>query len=91
MAQPKRPIIPTSKTAPPAPIGVRELDRFSHASIDKWNALSKDLDELEDVMHFNLEPERRRLRSELIAALQKIHQRTFLSRGGSGSLTTNFH
>ena len=56
---------------PPAPIGVRELDRFSHASIDKWNALSKDLDELEDVMHFNLEPERRRLRSELIAALQK--------------------
>ena len=71
MAKPTRPIIPPSKTVPPAPIGVRELDRFSHASIDKWNALSKDLDELEDVMHFNLEPERRRLRSELIAALQK--------------------
>jgi len=67
----KRPVIPKGKPSPPPPIGVRELDRFSNASIDRWNALSKDLDELEAVMHFHLEPERRRLRGELIAALQK--------------------
>ena len=72
---PKRnvPVIPVAPANPPTPIGIRELDRFSSESIDRWNAYSKDLDELEANLHFALEPERRRLRSELIAALQQ-HQ-----------------
>ena len=72
---PKRkvPVIPATPANLPTPIGIRELDRFSDESIDRWNAYSKDLDELEANLHFALEPERRRLRSELIAALQQ-HQ-----------------
>lgn len=34
--------------------------------------MSADLDELNDVLHFNLEPERRRRRPELLKALQQI-------------------
>ena len=71
MVKPKRPSIPQPKAIRKPPIGLRELDRFSHASINKWNEISKDLDELEAAMHFSLEPERRRLREELICALQK--------------------
>lgn len=50
--------------------GILELDRFTEASIDKWNDASADIDELNAVLYFNLEPERRRKRAELIAALK---------------------
>ena len=50
--------------------GILELDRFSEASLRLWNTLSEDLDELERTLHFALEPERRRLRPELLAALE---------------------
>lgn len=73
MPKRKFPVIPVARGNPPPPIGIRELDRFSDESIDRWNAYSKDLDELAANLYFALEPERRRLRSELIAALQQ-HQ-----------------
>lgn len=56
----------------PPPRGILELDRFSEANVDRWNEVSADLDELNDILHFYLEPERRRRRPELIAALQQF-------------------
>ena len=47
-----------------------ELDRFSSASLKAWQALSADLDQLEQTLYFALEPERRRLMPQLLAALQ---------------------
>jgi RES domain-containing protein len=75
LPKPKKPLIPAARSTPVAPLGIRELDRFSSESIDRWTALSKDLDELEANLYFALEPERRRLRAELIATLQR-HQST---------------
>ena len=75
MPKPKKPLIPAARSTPIAPFGIRELDRFSSESIDRWTAHSKDLDELEANLYFALEPERRRLRAELIAMLQR-HQST---------------
>jgi RES domain len=69
------------KPAPPAPRGsaagtpptkgILELDRFSEVSLERWSELSADLDELQDTLYFNLEPERRRRRPELLKALQE--------------------
>ena len=50
--------------------GVLELDRFNEAALETWTELSADLDELQDILYFNLEPERRRLRPDLLKALQ---------------------
>lgn len=71
----------SKKPAPPAPRGaaagtpplngILELDRFSEESLERWSELSADLDELQDVLHFHLEPERRRRRPELLKALQE--------------------
>jgi len=70
------------KPVPPAPRGaaagtppfrgVLELDRFTEESLERWSELSADLDELQDILYFNLEPERRRLRPELLKALQTV-------------------
>jgi len=51
-------------------LGILELDRFSQASLTRWKELSEDLDELQACLFFGLRPEQRRLRSELISALQ---------------------
>lgn len=51
--------------------GILELDRFSKESLKKWNELSADLDELQDILYFNLEPERRRHRTDLLKAFQE--------------------
>lgn len=56
---------------PGEPRGILELDRFSEASLKQWKTLSGDLDELERTLYYALEPERKRLRPELIAALQQ--------------------
>lgn len=48
-----------------------ELERFTEANITQWNLASENLNELEDVLYFNLEPERRRLRGELTASIQE--------------------
>lgn len=69
----RKPPIPSRRPAPSrGPRGILELDRFSEASLQQWNSVSGDLDELQDVLYFGVEPERRRLRPELIAALQEI-------------------
>lgn len=57
--------------APREPRGILELDRFSEASLQQWETLSQDLDELERTLYYALEPERRRLWGELLAALQQ--------------------
>ena len=68
-----KPSIPARSTAAPqASRGILELDRFSEATLQQWSAASHDLDELEAVLYFGLEPERRRLRPELLTALQEI-------------------
>lgn len=67
---PPQPRGPGAGTPPPK--GILELDRFSEESIERWNELSADLDELQDVLYFNLEPERRRRRPALLEALQRI-------------------
>jgi len=61
---------PGRPTRPGEPIGLRELDRFSEVTLAKWKALSEYIDELHDVLYFSIEPERQRLRQDLIAALQ---------------------
>lgn len=81
MLKPKKPVIPPARSSPQAPIGIRELDRFSNASIDQWNAISRDLDELEANLYFALEPERRRLRSQLLGALQLQQAKPLLMQG----------
>lgn len=64
-------IPPSRQPGPPGePRGILELDRFSEASLRQWQTLSQDLDELERALYYALEPERRRLYPELIAALQ---------------------
>lgn len=64
--------VPPSKGPPTSkePLGIRELDRFSEASLKKWSEMSRDVDELHDVLYFGLEPERRRFGHEILAALQ---------------------
>lgn len=77
-----KPTIPARRaTAPQEPRGILELDRFNEATLSQWNSASQDHDELADVLYFGLEPERRRLRPELLAALQAVPLKTIeLSR-----------
>lgn len=51
--------------------GILELDRFTEANLEQWKAVSADLDSLQATLFFSLEPARRNLRPDLIAALQK--------------------
>lgn len=74
MAKPRKPIPPAPRGAaalPPPPQGILELDRFSQADVERWNAVSGDLDELNAVLQFALEPERRRRRPHILAALAR--------------------
>lgn len=70
MAGRKKLQIPQVVRQPQVPLGIRELDRFTNVNLDRWKALSKDLDELEAILFFGLEPLRRRLREELITAIR---------------------
>ncbi len=72
MPKRKPPVPPRSPVPSQGPRGILELDRFTEASVQQWNSVSRDLDVLQDVLYFGLEPERRSLRPELIAALQSI-------------------
>lgn len=51
--------------------GILELDRFNEESLHQWQQLSNDLDRLQAILFFGLEPARRALRAELLEALQK--------------------
>ena len=61
-------MLTADRKAPPRTL--LELDRFSSASLKAWKALSADLDQLEQTLYFALEPERRRLMPDILAALQ---------------------
>jgi hypothetical protein len=52
--------------------GLLELDRFSEADLERWNSLSKDLDELNDILYSGVEPQRRRHHDELMEALRSV-------------------
>jgi len=71
--------VPRRKPPPPPPRagartvrapGILELERFSQENLTRWNAVSKDLDELQAALYFGVQPEQRRLRAELLAALR---------------------
>lgn len=49
-----------------------ELDRFSEADLNRWNRLSKDLDELHDILYSGVEPQRRRHHAALMEALRSV-------------------
>lgn len=68
----KQPNIPRQAQKNDQPLTIWELDRFTNASLDRWNAISKDLDDLENTLFFNLEPDRRRYRPDLIVALKEV-------------------
>lgn len=52
--------------------GLLELDRFSEADIERWSKLSKDLDELSNILYSGVEPQRLRYHSALLKALQSV-------------------
>lgn len=56
----------------PPPKSLLELDRFSEAALEVWAERSADLDELQAILFFSLEPERRRLRQKLLDALLEV-------------------
>lgn len=71
----KRPVPPAprgSSAGTPAAKGILELDRFSAETLDRWSELSADLDELQATLYYSVEPERRRLRPELLNALRGV-------------------
>jgi RES domain len=61
---------------PGAPSGIIELESFSTANLSQWQALSRDLDEFQAILFFGIRPEQRRLRSELIGALQEVGRKS---------------
>lgn len=63
---------PTPSNKKAKPKGILELERFTAENITQWNYASENLNELEDVLYFNLEPERRRLRPDLISSLKSV-------------------
>lgn len=67
----RKPTPPQARaTARPAETpGILELERFSHENLTRWNSVSKDLDELQSALYFGVQPEQRRLRFELLAAI----------------------
>lgn len=62
-------IPPSRQRQGPQPRTLLELDRFSQSTLTAWKTLSADLDQLEQTLYFALEPERRRLMPEMLAAL----------------------
>ena len=58
---------------------LQELDRFSTADLQRWRTASEQLDELNAALYFATEPDRRRIRHKLIAALQgaPVHVHSF--------------
>ncbi len=58
--------------------GILELDRFTQENLSTWQSASEDLDQLQGLLFFALEPARRQLRADLIAALQMQPAKTQL-------------
>ena len=70
MRKSRAPVVPNRIASTQEPRGILELDRFDEASLRQWIAVSRDLDVLQNELYFGLEPERRSLRPDLIAALR---------------------
>lgn len=49
------------------------LDRFTEKNLDDWSSLSQDLDDYYRILHYSLEPERKKRMKEMLSAL---HSRT---------------
>ena len=54
------------------PLGILELDRFTTQDLQKWEQASANLDQLWDSLYFGVEPERRKLRLQLIEAIKGV-------------------
>lgn len=71
---PKRPL----STGPQPPRGLYELDAFTEANLKQWTRASDDLEELQQQLHYGTEPQRNRLRGELLDAIRlsagPVHQ-----------------
>ncbi len=50
--------------------GILELERFTDTDLDRWNQLSKHLDELHHWLYFGFEAQRSMVRNEIVSALQ---------------------
>jgi RES domain len=62
---------PTPRPAgPQPPRGLYELDSFTAANLRQWTEASRDLEELHQQLHHGTEPQRHRLRPELLDALR---------------------
>jgi hypothetical protein len=59
-------------TKPKPPAGLLELDRFNEVAIGRWLDLSRDLDQLEDDLFFGVQPEQRRRKDDILAALASV-------------------
>ena len=51
---------------------ILELDRFSSADVERWNRVSHDLDEYNDLLYFGVEPQRQRYKAAIRAALESV-------------------
>ncbi len=56
---------------------VHVLDQFTEANLERWRALSADLDELHRVLYFQVQPQRLRRKQELVDALNSRNQKAF--------------
>lgn len=57
------------------------LDQFSGRDLEKWSELSEDLDELQRVLFFHLQPERQRIDADLLQSLSR-HEPAAIDLGG---------
>lgn len=64
-------------SVPPPPAGILELDRFSEASLTKWNELSHDIDQLANELFYSVRPEQKRLREDILGAIRSVPGKAF--------------
>ena len=58
-------------------LGILELDRFTTQDLQKWEQASANLNELWDLLYFGVEPERRKLRHQLVEAIKGVGHTAF--------------
>lgn len=63
---------PPKHATPQPPVGILELERFTEASLTKWLAVSRDIDQLAGELFYSVRPEQNRLRDRILEALKSI-------------------
>jgi hypothetical protein len=53
-------------------LGILELDRFTTQDLHRWEQASKGLNEIWDLLYFGVEPERRKLRHQLLESIKGV-------------------